>query len=90
MLFKKLLAVVEIQYRNLWNSKVDHTRVANIEIISRGIRASFRNVAYIHPFTTSPATKNAQREQCNELGMFHHPAHLALFDPAVTSSAPGV
>jgi hypothetical protein len=89
MLFKRLLAVVEIQYGNLWNSKIDHTRVAKVEIISRGIRASFRNVAYIHPFT-SPATKNAQREQCNELGMFHHPANLALFDPAVTSSAPGV
>jgi len=47
---------------NICNSKLDYTRVAKVEIISRGIRENFRNVAYVHPFTTSPATKNAQRK----------------------------
>jgi hypothetical protein len=61
MLFTRLLAAVEIQYGNLWNSKLDHTRLAKTEIILPGIGENFGNVAYIHPFTTSPATKNAQR-----------------------------
>jgi hypothetical protein len=38
MLFTRLLAVVEIQYANLWNSKLDHMRVAEVKIISRGIK----------------------------------------------------